>query len=156
MLSGKVPSGRQDISPPSFRPSPTGLYDPKAFITHAASLRQGFPHCAIFPTAASRRSLECLSSSVADHPLRPATRRSLGRPLPHQQADGPRAPPLSRASKERPHITTNPEGSAVLRGISPGFPRLSPVQRIDYPRVTHPCAALLSPRRGCSRTTCMC
>ena len=35
----------------------TGLYDPKAFITHAASLRQGFPHCAIFPTAASRRSL---------------------------------------------------------------------------------------------------
>ena len=39
----------------------TGLYDPKAFITHAASLRQGFPHCAIFPTAASRRSLGRLS-----------------------------------------------------------------------------------------------
>ena len=36
----------------------TGLYDPKAFLTHAASLRQGFPHCAIFPTAASRRSLD--------------------------------------------------------------------------------------------------
>ncbi len=35
----------------------TGLYDPKAFITHAASLGQGFPHCPIFPTAASRRSL---------------------------------------------------------------------------------------------------
>ncbi len=35
----------------------TGVYDPKAFILHAASLRQGFPHCAIFPTAASRRSL---------------------------------------------------------------------------------------------------
>ena len=34
----------------------TGLYDPKAFITHAASLDQGFPHCPIFPTAASRRS----------------------------------------------------------------------------------------------------
>ncbi len=34
----------------------TGLYDPKAFITHAASLGQGFPHCPIFPTAASRRS----------------------------------------------------------------------------------------------------
>ena len=28
-----------------------------AVITHAASLRQGSPHCAIFPTAASRRSL---------------------------------------------------------------------------------------------------
>ena len=35
----------------------TELYDPKAFFTHAALLRQGFPHCAIFPTAASRRSL---------------------------------------------------------------------------------------------------
>ena len=36
---------------------PTAVYNPKAFIPHAASLRQGFPHCAIFPTAASRRSL---------------------------------------------------------------------------------------------------
>lgn len=35
----------------------TGVYDPKAFILHAASLRQAFAHCAIFPTAASRRSL---------------------------------------------------------------------------------------------------
>ena len=35
----------------------TGFYDPKAFITHAALLRQAFAHCAKFPTAASRRSL---------------------------------------------------------------------------------------------------
>ena len=34
----------------------TGLYDPKAFITHAASLGQAFAHCPRFPTAASRRS----------------------------------------------------------------------------------------------------
>ncbi len=34
-----------------------GLYDPKAFITHAALLRQAFAHCAILPAAASRRSL---------------------------------------------------------------------------------------------------
>ena len=34
-----------------------GLYIPKYFFTHAASLHQGSPHCAIFPTAASRRSL---------------------------------------------------------------------------------------------------
>ena len=39
----------------------TELYNPKAFFAHAASLRQGFPHCAIFPTAASRRSLDRLS-----------------------------------------------------------------------------------------------
>lgn len=35
----------------------TEVYDPKAFFPHAASLRQAFAHCAIFPTAASRRSL---------------------------------------------------------------------------------------------------
>ena len=33
------------------------VYEPKFFFLHAASLHQGFPHCAIFPTAASRRSL---------------------------------------------------------------------------------------------------
>ena len=42
----------------------TGLYDPKAFITHAASLRQAFAHCAISPTAASRRSLGRVSVPV--------------------------------------------------------------------------------------------
>ena len=50
---------------PSAYSSPaTGLYDPKAFITHAASLRQAFAHCAIFPTAASRRSLGRVSVPV--------------------------------------------------------------------------------------------
>ena len=33
------------------------VYDPKTFILHAELLRQTFVHCAIFPTAASRRSL---------------------------------------------------------------------------------------------------
>ena len=35
----------------------TVVYTPKGVIPHAASLRQTFVHCAIFPTAASRRSL---------------------------------------------------------------------------------------------------
>src|SRR6185503_12281551 len=35
----------------------TAVYTPKGFLPHAASLRQSFDHCAIFPTAASRRSL---------------------------------------------------------------------------------------------------
>ena len=35
----------------------TAVYSPKAVIPHAASLRQPCGHCAIFPTAASRRSL---------------------------------------------------------------------------------------------------
>ena len=42
----------------------TELYDPRAFITHAALLRQGFPHCARFLTAASRRSLDRVSVPV--------------------------------------------------------------------------------------------
>ena len=42
----------------------TGLYNPKAFIAHAASLGQAFAHCPIFPTAASRRSLGRVSVPV--------------------------------------------------------------------------------------------
>ena len=37
------------------------VYNPKTFFLHAASLRQSFLHCAIFPTAASRRSLGRIS-----------------------------------------------------------------------------------------------
>ncbi len=40
------------------------LYNPRAFSTHAALLDQGFPHCPIFPTAASRRSLGRVSVPV--------------------------------------------------------------------------------------------
>ena len=40
------------------------LYDPKAFIIHAALLDQAFAHCPIFPTAASRRSLGRVSVPV--------------------------------------------------------------------------------------------
>ena len=35
----------------------TEVYNPKAVFPHAASLHQAFAHCAISPTAASRRSL---------------------------------------------------------------------------------------------------
>ena len=40
------------------------LYNPKAFFTHAAWLDQGCPHCPIFPTAASRRSLDRVAVPV--------------------------------------------------------------------------------------------
>ncbi len=39
-------------------------YNPQAFFTHAALLDQGCPHCPIFPTAASRRSLGRVSVPV--------------------------------------------------------------------------------------------
>ncbi len=61
MLPLRVPSApfEKGISSPL-----TGFYDPQAFITHAALLRQAFAHCAIFPTAASRRSLDRVSVPV--------------------------------------------------------------------------------------------
>ncbi len=63
MLAKKVPSSKRVLTAP-YSSLPTGLYNPKAFITHAASLRQAFAHCAKFPTAASRRSLDRVSVPV--------------------------------------------------------------------------------------------
>jgi hypothetical protein len=56
---------------------------------------------------------------VADRPLRPATRRSLGEPLPHQQADRPRAPLEAEI-----HFLTGSCGLMRASGISTGFPVL--------------------------------
>ncbi len=63
MLAKEVPSSI-DVLGRRYSSLPTGLYNPKAFITHAASLRQAFAHCARFPTAASRRSLDRVSVPV--------------------------------------------------------------------------------------------
>ena len=56
MLAKEIPSSIPVLAVP-YSSLPTELYNPKAFIAHAASLRQAFAHCARFPTAASRRSL---------------------------------------------------------------------------------------------------
>lgn len=40
------------------------VYNPRAFLPHAALLRQAFAHCGKFPTAASRRSLGRVSVPV--------------------------------------------------------------------------------------------
>ena len=63
MLAKEVPSSGR-VFAVLYSSLPTGLYNPKAFITHAASLRQAFAHCAKFPTAASRRSLDRVSVPV--------------------------------------------------------------------------------------------
>ncbi len=49
------------------------------------------------------------------------------------------------ACKQRPPFPAMSEDLVVLSGISPSFPELSQTSKADYPRVTHPCAALLSP-----------
>ena len=63
MLAKEVPTSLQVLAA-TYSSLPTGLYNPKAFITHAASLRQTFVHCARFLTAASRRSLARVSVPV--------------------------------------------------------------------------------------------
>src|SRR5687767_6303837 len=42
----------------------TGVYGPKPFIPHAASLHQAFAHCEKFSTAATRRCLDRVSVPV--------------------------------------------------------------------------------------------
>jgi hypothetical protein len=49
---------------PSYSSLIKAVYDPKAFILHAALLHQGCPHCGRFLTAASRRSLDRVSVPV--------------------------------------------------------------------------------------------
>ncbi len=63
MLAKEVPSSRRVLTY-AYSFLPTELYNPRAFIAHAASLRQAFAHCARFPTAASRRSLDRVSVPV--------------------------------------------------------------------------------------------
>ena len=63
MLLLRVTS-RSEVLDPIFSSPLKVLYNPQAFFTHAALLDQGCPHCPIFPTAASRRSLGRVSVPV--------------------------------------------------------------------------------------------
>ncbi len=65
----------------------------------------------------------CLSSSVAGRPLRPATRQSLGEPLPHQQADRP------RAHQEAQCFSFGVMPLLATCGINSPFGELSPTSR---------------------------
>lgn len=111
------------------------LYNPKAFFTHAASLDQGCPHCPIFPTAASRRSLGRVSvpvwliilsdqlrivALVGHYPTNKLIRRGL-----ISRCEARRSPALVRR-----HY-------AVLARVSPSCPP----PRGRFPRITHPSAA---------------
>ena len=68
----------------------------------------------------------CLSSSVAGRPLRPATRHSLGEPLPHQLADRPRAP---QEAPGCPGFGFRKMSSLTTCGINSPFGELSPTSR---------------------------
>ncbi len=105
----------------------TVVYSPKAVIPHAASLRQPFGHCAIFPTAASRRSLGRISVPIwliilSDQlPVvalvgRYPTNKLIGRE------------PLTRRDLAAA-FTPESCGSSALRGITRPLDRLSPAER---------------------------
>ena len=70
---------------------------------------------------------------MADRPLRPAKDRSLGEPLPHQQANLTQAHLIARASKMPPFPR---RAYAVLIRVSSGYPPLLG----RFLRVTHPFA----------------
>src|ERR1700739_1422552 len=72
------------------------------------------PHCCL-----PQESGPCLSPSEADHPLRPATDRRLGEPLPHQLANQTRADPSA--------INLSPYG---LCRYYPKFPWVVPNRRV--------------------------
>jgi hypothetical protein len=97
------------------------------------------PHCCL-----PEESGPCLSPRPADHPLRPATRRRLGRPLPHQLPDRPQTHLRANKSFSQPLM---PE--ATTCGISSGFPLLSPTRRqvVYVLRDRSPLVGLLLPVR---------
>ena len=113
---------------------PKELYNPKAFFIHAAWLRQGCPHCAIFPTAASRRSLGRVSVPVwlvvlsdqlpivALVGLYPANKLIGHRPL------------FLRKVLRSPAFTLR--SHAVLAVLSDSYPP----QEDTFRCITHPCA----------------
>ncbi len=119
MLLLWVPSGAEARSSPL-----KGFYTPKCFIIHAALLRQPLGHCAIFPTAASRRSLGRISvpvwpvtlsgrlpiaALVGHYP----TNKLMGRGIIHRRI-------AALVTRSCDHVT--------LFGIRPAFAGLSPTR----------------------------
>ena len=98
------------------------LYDPKAFIAHAALLHQAFAHCAIFPTAATRRCLARVSV--------PVWGTTLSGPLPVVALVG--RDPTNKLMGRRPlpkriaPFLARPLTPTRVWGISSSFPGLSP------------------------------
>ena len=117
-----------------FSPS-TVLYNPKAFIAHAASLGQACAHCRRSSTAASRRSLASVPVPVArvvlSHPLSilalvgryPTNKLILREPLPRRNSFRVQEMPPGHLARYYPPVRV-----AI------------PVPGVGYPRLTAPFA----------------
>ncbi len=126
-----------------------GFYDPRAFITHAALLRLAFAHCAIFLTAASRRSLARVSV--------PVWGVTLSRPLPVFALVGhyPTNKLMGRKPLPKRRSIYSAKSPRPL-GISCRFQQLSPSSRqVTYVLLTRSPLSPPDESRG-SRSTCMC
>ena len=107
-ILSKFISNKRSLQPEGRRPS-RGIA-PSGF----RPLRN-IPHCCL-----PQESGPCLSPSVADHPLKPARDRRLGKPLPYQLANLTWANQMARGPKS-PSF-----GPQTLCGISSRFQLLSP------------------------------
>src|SRR5437879_7213324 len=116
----------------------TVVYNPRAFIPHAASLGQACAHCRRFSTAATRRCLGSFSVPVVgvmlSHPLRIVA--LVSRYLTNQLI---RSRPLLRWN-----LTFAPETITLqeIIGYYPQFPVAIPDPRVRHLPVTTPFAAL--------------
>ncbi len=140
MLPFEVPSFVSSLA--------TVVYNPKAVIPHAASLRQAFAHCAIFPTAASRRSLGRVSV--------PMWLIILSDQLPVVALVG-HYPANKLIGREALHrciaaFPARPCDLAGVRGITRPLGRLSPAEG----QVLHVLRTRSPLRYSYLRSTCMC
>ena len=96
----------------------------------------------------------CLSSSVADHPLRPATRLRLGGLLSRQQADRPRDPleaPSRALARKRCRLRPHP----VLIQVSLGYPKLQGRFLTCYAPVRRSLSSRIATRFNTARLACL-
>src|ERR1700730_4129943 len=110
-LAGASSAGTVIIVPAERTLQSENLLHPRGIAGSGFRALSNIPHCC--------RPWEfgpCLSPNVADHPLRPATDRRLGRPLPHQLANRTKAPPQATCAFD-PQVSC---------GISASFQALSP------------------------------
>ncbi len=113
------------------------VYGPRAFVPHAALLRQAFAHCAKFPTAASRRSLGRIS--VPMWPIGLSARL----PIVGTVGFHPAVCLMGRGPiPRRLGFPPGPKrGPGPIR-YQPPFPAVVPVRGAGWPRVTPPFATL--------------
>ena len=153
-----------------FSPS-TVLYNPKAFVAHAASLGQACAHCRRSSTAASRRSLASVPVPVAQVVLShllgilatvgryPAVKLIPREPLPRRNSfRARRMPPWHLARYYRPVRTAIPVprvGYPCITAPFATFPTSCPVVLVRLACLIHAANVRSEPGSNPSKIVCM-